>query len=139
MIISITRLRLNHFWYLPAFIKTSRACVMQAVANKNCVGGATFVGPGLTFWTATLWSDEKSMREYTKSGDHFKAYPLLAQWCSEAATGNVEANSVPEKNEILNLLRANPTFAPLKRPAKTHTQKRLPIKSPWLREVFKPR
>ena len=89
MFLSITRLRLRSWFGLPKFFNLSQASIEQAIVDEHCLGGATYMGPGLTFWTATLWASEDSMKNYVRGGAHREALPWLAKLCSEGATSHL--------------------------------------------------
>lgn len=50
-----------------------------------------------TFWTLTLWQDERAMKAFRGSHAHAKAMPRLAGWCDEAAYAHwvQDGDSVP--------------------------------------------
>lgn len=126
MILSITRLRVRSWWYLPSFLLISRACVKQALADPSFRGGSTFVGPGLTYWTATLWADVPSMKAYVLGEPHRTATKRLARWCSEAAITNLEATALPAPAELPGLLAARPKFYTLHHPTEMQRARRVP-------------
>jgi hypothetical protein len=137
VILSLTRLRLGRWRDLPKFLEMSRLCVEQAAADASCCGGASYAGPGLCFWTATLWRDEASLRSYLGSGAHREAMPLLAQWCTEAAVAHFGGDRLPEKSEIAALLGPRAKFSTVRAPSPLQQSKVLSPRAPWFRNVFK--
>jgi hypothetical protein len=84
-LVSITRLRVRSFRYLPAFAVQAFRSARQA---KNAPGNLTvslLKDSHFTFWTRTLWSDEAAMRAFMIVGAHRHVMPHLLQWCDEAA------------------------------------------------------
>jgi hypothetical protein len=83
--VSITRLRVRLFRYLPAFLLGS---LRSARAAKNATGNlavSVLSDANLAFWTRTLWADEQSMRAFMFAPAHRRVMPKLLQWCDEAA------------------------------------------------------
>jgi heme-degrading monooxygenase HmoA len=84
-LVSITRLRVRSFRYLPAFLLGS---LRSARAAKNATGNlavSVLSDANLAFWTRTLWADEQSMRAFMFAPAHRRVMPKLLQWCDEAA------------------------------------------------------
>jgi len=84
-LVSITRLRVRSFRYLPAFLLGS---LRSARAAKNATGNlavSVLSDANLAFWTRTLWADEQSMRAFMFTPAHRRVMPKLLQWCDEAA------------------------------------------------------
>ena len=84
-LVSITRLRVRSFRYLPAFLVGS---LCAAGAAKNPTGNlavSVLSDANLAFWTRTLWVDEQSMRAFMFAPAHRPLMPKLLQWCDEAA------------------------------------------------------
>jgi hypothetical protein len=73
--ISITRLRVRSFRYLPVFLIGAFRSAREA---KNAPGNLA----------VTLWSDERSMRAFMLAGVHRRVMPRLLQWCDEAAVAH---------------------------------------------------
>jgi hypothetical protein len=82
--VSVTRLRLRKFRFLPTFIFYAFRSAKQARNTPGCLFVATIRDARLAFWTVTVWSDEKAMRSFRNSGVHLTAMPKLARWCDEA-------------------------------------------------------
>ena len=84
-LVSITRLRVRSFRYLPAFLLGS---LRSARAAKNASGNlavSILSDANLAFWTRTLWTDERAMRAFMFAPAHRRVMPKLLQWCDEAA------------------------------------------------------
>ncbi len=86
--ISVTRLRIRSFRYLPLFAlyaTRTRAQVRVAAGFRRGV----LLQDGLwTFWTVTAWDDAASMRAYMTDGAHRRAMPRLMRWCDEASVAH---------------------------------------------------
>jgi hypothetical protein len=49
-----------------------------------------------TFWTRTVWTDERAMRAYMSSDPHRRVMRSLAEWCNEASVAHwVQDSSEP--------------------------------------------
>lgn len=139
MILSITRLKLARVRFFPKFLNLSKGSIDQAGKDPQCLGGATYFGPGIVAWTATLWPDEEDMIRYVRGGDHKVAMPHLAQLCSEAATTHFQTDRlwIPQKSEILECLLKEPKFFKLQSPSREHVSQIIPAKDPFFRQIFK--
>jgi len=83
--VSIIRLRVRFWRYLPSiFIQTFRA-VRQAKAAQDSILVAVLRDAARTFWTRTVWKDEAAMRSFMVSGVHKTVMPRLLEWCDEAS------------------------------------------------------
>jgi hypothetical protein len=60
--ISITRLRVRAWRYLPAFIIQAVRSARQACRAPGNLAVTLLRDSNLTFWTRTAWSDEAAMR-----------------------------------------------------------------------------
>ena len=83
--VSITRLRVRSWRYLPGFLLQSWRSARQARRAAGSLAVAVLRDADLAFWTRTVWSDEAAMRSFMRSGVHRRVMPHLAQWCDEAA------------------------------------------------------
>jgi hypothetical protein len=139
MLVSVTRLKVRKWWNLFRFAKYSNASIKQAIRDQNCLGGATYVGPGLTFWTATLWTDEAAVKNYVRGGAHKDVMPWLPMGCSEAATSRYQSSQkkLPSLTEILEIVTGAPKFFWVNKPTADHEAKIIPQTAPWTTRVFK--
>ena len=84
-LISVTRLRVRSFLYLPGFLWDTFQSVRQVQRINGFLGGRLLVNPGYVFWTLTAWQGEADMNAYRTGGAHRRAMPKLLDWCNEAA------------------------------------------------------
>ena len=84
-LISVTRLRVRSFIYLPQFFWHAFKSTRQAERSSDFLGGRLLVNPKNVFWTMTAWKDQAAMNAYRNGGAHRRAMPKLLNWCNEAA------------------------------------------------------
>jgi hypothetical protein len=139
MLVSITRLRLVRWTKIFKFFALSSPAIDQAIQDPDCLAGATYSGPGLTFWTATLWKDEASMRMYVQSGAHQATLPWLSRICSEGATTHYKTDKreLPQRSEVVKKLAQSPKFFRVEKPSAAHEAKTIPNIPPKLTRQFK--
>ena len=82
--VSVTRLRLRHWRFLPAFAWYAGSSMIQARRSAGHRFSAATKDAGLVFWTITVWEQEAAMRYFRNHGAHQKAMTKLAEWCDEA-------------------------------------------------------
>ena len=83
--ISLTRLRVRSYRYLPQFAWQAFKSGRQAERASGFLGGKVLREAKNTFWTITAWEDESSMRAYRNAGAHGRVMPRLLDWCDEAS------------------------------------------------------
>src|SRR4051812_26121557 len=83
MIVSITRLRLRAWRYLPQFLWLTMATLLQARRSEGFNAGRLFIDQKLTFWTLSIWQDEKAMRSYMMKEPHRGSMARTQVWCDE--------------------------------------------------------
>jgi heme-degrading monooxygenase HmoA len=88
MFVSITRLRLRSWRFMPAFIMQALRAAVQAKAAPGNLGVAILAEANRTYWTRTIWTDEDAMRAFIRSGVHRRVMVRLADWCDEAAVAH---------------------------------------------------
>lgn len=94
----------------------------QARKAKGVIAVKVFPDKNRTFWTCSIWTDEKSMLEYMRSGAHKKAMPFLQICADEARTGSVEVASAdfPDYRELVDILKVHGKPSKLKYPNERH-------------------
>lgn len=83
--VSITRLRIRSWRFLPSFIFDTFKALGQARRAEGFLAGSLLADRKFTFWTMTVWRDQTDMKRYMTSGAHLKAMPKLLEWCDEAS------------------------------------------------------
>jgi len=68
LFVSVTRLRLRSWRYLPGFILQSLRAAWQAKSTRGNLSTCIMGEADLAFWTRTIWGDEPSMRSFMLSG-----------------------------------------------------------------------
>jgi heme-degrading monooxygenase HmoA len=84
-LISVTRLRIRSFLYLPQFMWDTLKTLRQVKRSSGFVGGRLLINAKYVFWTMTVWKDQAAMNAYRTGGAHRNAMPKLLNWCDEAA------------------------------------------------------
>ena len=83
--VSVTRLRVRLWRYLPGFLIQSVRAARQATRATASLSVSVFRDRDRTFWTRTIWRDEAAMRSFMASGVHGRIMSRLPKWCDEAA------------------------------------------------------
>jgi heme-degrading monooxygenase HmoA len=82
--VSITRLRVRSWQYLPAFFLAVFRSALQARYTKGNLGVSVMrEARNNTFWTRSLWIDETAMKAFMVSGAHRSIMRHLLEWCEE--------------------------------------------------------
>lgn len=124
MFISITRLRLRHWWYLPAFFLGSNRSITQARKAPGFRKGMTLADRKRAFWTLTGWESEAAMKAYRSSGPHKTVMGKLPGWCDEAAVAHYQADELPPWTEAWERLKAG-RFLSVQRPSADQLAKQI--------------
>ena len=83
--VSITRLRVRSWSYVPAFVvQTMRIARQAAKADGNLTVNLLWDRRN-TFWTSTTWSSEDSVKAFMQAKPHGPTMRSLLNWCDEAA------------------------------------------------------
>ena len=84
-VVSVTRLRVRSWFYLPAFIIRSLRIARQAKSAPGNLEVRLLNDRRNTFWTTTCWESEAAMRAFMLASPHGPAMRKLLEWCDEAA------------------------------------------------------
>jgi hypothetical protein len=84
-VISITRLRIRRWWYLPQFFFDSFRSAKQAAAAEGNLHTALLRDRHRTFWTSTSWTGEAAMKAFMHAAPHGPVMRKLLNWCDEAS------------------------------------------------------
>jgi len=84
-LISVTRLRVRSWRFLPAFLFRALRIGRQARKAKGNLAVRIFNDRRRAFWTCTCWDSESSMKDFMLAAPHGTAMRKLLNWCDEAA------------------------------------------------------
>ena len=128
-IVSITRLRIRSWSSLPAFlVQTLRIARQAARADGNLVV-RLLRDRRNTFWTATSWSSEASMKAFMHAKPHGPTMRKLLDWCDEAALVHwTQAGpALPSWEEAHRRLQQEGRPSKVKHPSAAHLAHTFPV------------
>lgn len=122
MFVSVTRLRLRSFRFLPSFFWHTTASTRQTRRAPGFLGGVLAREGALGYWTVTAWTDADAMRQYRNTGSHMKAMPKLIAWCDEASVAHWEqaGSTLPSMPEALARMVAEGRLSKVRHPSPEH-------------------
>ena len=139
--ISVTRLRVRSFIYLPEFLWDTFQSVRQAERSSGFLGGKLLVNAKYVFWTITAWVDEGAMNAYRTSGAHRIAMPKLLDWCDEAAVVHwtQEPSEIPSWQEAHQLMLETGKLSKVNHPSPVQASQQIPAPKPGrIAQTLKP-
>jgi hypothetical protein len=96
--VSITGLRVRHFWQKPVFWRHAIAAMVQARAADGCLQAEARTINGIHH-TRSVWRDRAAMLSYLQSGAHLNAMKVF----NRIATGKTcgfETTDIPEWDQV---------------------------------------
>ena len=84
-VVSITRLRVRSWTYLPSFFIQTLRIARQAAKTDGSLAVMLLRDSGNTYWTSTSWSSEAAMKAFMHAKPHGPTMRRLLEWCDEAA------------------------------------------------------
>jgi len=126
--VSITRLRLRSWRYLPIFAWFGLRSARQAAASEGNLASCLLRDRGNVFWTATAWTSDAAMKTFMLAGTHRKAMSKLPLWCDEASIvhWNQESAELPTWQEAWTRLQAEGRRSKVNHPSAAHEAHRYP-------------
>jgi heme-degrading monooxygenase HmoA len=105
--VSITRLRVRRWRYLPQILIQSFRAARQAKRAAGNLAVSVLRDADRAFWTRTVWRDEAAMRSFMQSDVHRRIMARLPEWCDEAAVVHwvQEADEPPSWREAYRRLQ----------------------------------
>jgi hypothetical protein len=120
--VSITRLRLRSWRFLPGFLWYALRSRRQARSAAGNLAARTLREANHAFWTCTLWQDEAAMRAFMTSGAHRGAMSYLVEWCDEASVAHWHQDSPepPGWPEVYRRMQSEGHRSKVRHPSAAH-------------------
>ncbi|PZO13358.1 MAG: hypothetical protein DCF26_17095 [Burkholderiales bacterium] len=120
--VSITRLRIRAWRFLPLFMVQAIRTNMQAKRAAGNLSVSVLPDAKRTYWTRTVWTDEAAMRKYMVAGAHGKAMRSLMVWCDEASVVHWEQDGIepPSWEEAYDRMIRSGRPSKVKHPSESH-------------------
>ena len=130
--ISVTRLRVRSFFFLPQFMWGAIRSANQAERSAGFLGGKIVRMPRNVFWTVTAWETEAAMNAYRIAGAHLQAMPKLLKWCDEAAVAHWSQDSakLPSWQEAHRRMVVEGRLSRVNHPSAAQRAKQIPPAEP---------
>ena len=87
-VVSVTRLRVRSWRFMPAFIFAAVRIGKQAAEAEGCLAAKVFRDRRNAFWTSTCWESEAAMKAFMLDGAHGSSMRKLLEWCDEASVAH---------------------------------------------------
>jgi heme-degrading monooxygenase HmoA len=130
--ISVTRLRVRSYVFLPQFVWEALRSARQAERSWGFLGGKILRNGKNVFWTITAWNDEAAMDAYRTAGAHRRAMPKLLHWCDEAAVAHWTQDSakLPKWQEAYQRLVQSGKLSKVNHPSPGQSLSQIPAPEP---------
>jgi heme-degrading monooxygenase HmoA len=127
-IVSITRLRVRHWWFLPQFFVYALRSARQAAAADGNLAVTLLRDRNNTFWTGTSWSDEAAIKTFMHAAPHGPAMRRLLEWCDEASLvrWTQDSHELPSWDVAHRRLEEEGRASKVNHPSPAHTAHRFP-------------
>ena len=123
-VVSITRLRIRSWRYMPQFAYYAIRTRQQASRAQGNRGVQLLREPGNVFWTATLWDTEAAVKQYMIATPHGLAMRRLMHWCDEASVVRwaQDETRLPDWHEAHRRMVAEGRPSKVLHPSSAHTR-----------------
>ena len=127
-LVSITRLRVRSWRYLPAFFFAALRSAFQARRAQDNLAVTILREAHNTFWTRSLWANEAAMKSFMVSGVHRKIMPKLLNWCDEASVArwNQDVSQEPPWDEVHLRMQRDGRASRVNHPSEAHRRFHIP-------------
>jgi heme-degrading monooxygenase HmoA len=127
-IVSITRLRVRSWYYLPQFLIQALRINRQAGAADGNLAVRLLRDRRNTFWTATIWSSTAAMKAFMIARPHGPVMRKLLNWCDEASLVHWEQADaeLPSWEEAHRRLEQDGRLSKVNHPSAAHLAHKYP-------------
>ena len=138
-IVSITRLHVRSWSYLPQFFVQTLRIALQASRADGSLKVALLRDRGNTFWTNTNWSSEASMKAFMHAKPHGPTMRKLLEWCDEAALVHwtQAGTELPSWEEAHTRIQQEGWPSKVNHPSATHKAHAFPAPRPGRTRVLR--
>ncbi len=129
--VSITRLRVRAWRFMPAFFVDTLRSFLQAKGAQGNLGVTLMNDSHRAFWTRTIWTDERAMRGFMLGPPHRQIMTRLKTWCDEASVAHwMQDGAVPPSwREAYERMQRDGRAVPVDHPSEDHRVFRVPTPS----------
>jgi len=127
-LVSVTRLRVRSWRYLPGFLWFALRSSSQAKRAPGVLNVALMRDVRNTYWTCTAWNDESAMRAFMMARPHKDSMAKLPEWCDEASVVNWKQDTpdLPDWREAHRRMVAEGRRSRVKYPSAAHEAWEIP-------------
>jgi hypothetical protein len=129
--VSITRLRIRSWRYLPAFYIQAYRTGRQAATAEGALVVRLLRNKDKTFWTGTVWSSEAAMKAFVLAPPHGPVMRKLLDWCDEASMVHwtQDGDEFPSWQEAHRRLKAEGRPSKVRHPSSAQLSQTFPVPS----------
>jgi hypothetical protein len=126
--ISVTRLRIRSWFFVPQFMLKSLKSIKQAERSAGFLSGSLLPDRKNVFWTVTAWTDGAAMNAFRISGAHDAVMRKLIDWCDEASVvnWNQETTELPSWQEAHQRMLKDGGLSKVNHPSPDQLSKTIP-------------
>ncbi len=126
--ISVTRLRVRSWRFLPMFLTQSFRAAQQAQSAEGNLSVSVLRQRQNTYWTRTVWTSEAATKAFMLAGAHRGVMRKLLEWCDEAAIVHwtQESAAPPDWPEARDKMQAIGRTSKVNHPSEDHLAFRIP-------------
>jgi Domain of unknown function (DUF3291) len=130
--VSITRLRVRSWRFLPLFVYYALRSARQAARAEGNLRACLLSEKKRTFWTATAWTDAAMMKKFMLTGVHRTSMTKLPHWCDEASIvhWNQDSDELPPWKEAAERMRMEGRQSRVNQPSAGHATNTFPDPPP---------
>ncbi|HKF52730.1 MAG TPA: DUF3291 domain-containing protein [Candidatus Acidoferrales bacterium] len=136
-VVSVTRLRVRSWRFLPGFLWYAFRSSREATNAEGNIAAQVLNDRHRTFWTATIWTTEAAMKNFMLTGAHREAMRKLLDWCDEASLVHwtQESSELPTWSEAHRRLHSEGRRSKVNHPSSAHVAYEIP--EPHTRRSFR--
>ncbi len=130
-VVSITRLRVRSWRFLPAFFIQPMRSALQAARAEGALK-VSLLRDGNTYWTSSSWASDAAMKGFIHAQPHGPTMRSLLEWCDEAALVHwtQDGSELPSWDQAHRRLEQEGRPSKVNHPSPAHTAHKFPPPAP---------